>query len=569
MDRSAWQLVESFGMRAGQLADQTALITGGARGIGEELAHLLGRLGANVVIADIRPEGQAVADAISGDGRSAAFIECDLAVPDETTRVVEAVTQRFGGVDVLVNGAMRLTLAPVVATPVDEWDRTFDINLRAAFLTIQQVLPGMLERKNGVVVNMIAYEGSPLTASYAATKVGLRSLAITVAREVGPEAGVSVYAFVPGVVDTPVVRETLIPGFAAALGGSPEELERTVFAQNPGYPALMPVEHCAAALAFTIVHGAEYHGQVADPFEPLGRFGVIDLPRFEDVPSVALTAEASLPQHMREYITNVSQQNRELEARIELRTRELAAAHERFERELEVAGLIQQNFLPKSLPDLPGWRVAAFYRPARELGGDFYDVIPLPDGRIAFAVGDVTDKGAPAALVMSATCSVLRASAVRLVEPGLVLERVNEHLLPDMPEKMFVTCLYGVLDPTSGLLRFANAGHDLPYVKTADGVIELRARGMPLGLMDGMAYEEAEILLEPGDSVLLHSDGIVEAHDPARGMFGFPRLQATVAAADGGRAMIDHVLAELEAFTGAEAEQEDDITMVALERVAP
>jgi serine phosphatase RsbU (regulator of sigma subunit)/anti-sigma regulatory factor (Ser/Thr protein kinase) len=243
-----------------------------------------------------------------------------------------------------------------------------------------------------------------------------------------------------------------------------------------------------------------------------------------------------------------------------------AATRQRFEQELEVARLIQQNFLPRHLPDLPGWQIAAYYRPAREVGGDFYDVIPLPDGRVAFVVGDVTDKGVPAALVMSATRSVLRASAQRLVEPGAVLERVNDHLCPDMPEKMFVTCLYGVLDPVSGHLRFANAGHDLPYVKTAEGVVELRARGMPLGLMPGMAYEEKEATLEPGDSVLLHSDGIVEAHDPERDMFGFPRLKETVARAAGGQELIDRVLSDLEAFTGADAEQEDDITMVTLQR---
>src|SRR4051812_28848323 len=245
-----------------------------------------------------------------------------------------------------------------------------------------------------------------------------------------------------------------------------------------------------------------------------------------------------------------------------------AATRQRFEQELEVARLIQQHFLPKELPELPGWQISAYYRPAREVGGDFYDVIPLPDGRVGFVVGDVTDKGVPAALVMSATRSVLRASAQRLIEPGAVLERLNEHLCPDMPEKMFVTCLYGVLDVESGRLRFANAGHDLPYVKTANGVVELRARGMPLGLMPGMFYEEKEITLEPGDSVLLHSDGVVEAHDPERAMFGFPRLKETVAAAPGGQQLIDRVLSDLDTFTGAGAEQEDDITMVTLERSA-
>jgi serine phosphatase RsbU (regulator of sigma subunit)/anti-sigma regulatory factor (Ser/Thr protein kinase) len=243
-----------------------------------------------------------------------------------------------------------------------------------------------------------------------------------------------------------------------------------------------------------------------------------------------------------------------------------AATRQRFEQELEVARLIQQNFLPRELPDLPGWQIAAYYRPAREVGGDFYDVIPLPDGRVAFVVGDVTDKGVPAALVMSATRSVLRASAQRLIEPGVVLERVNEHLCPDMPEKMFVTCLYGVLDPGTGHLRFANACYDLPYVKTADGGVELRARGMPLGLMPGMDYEEKEATLEPGDSVLLHSDGVVEAHDPERDMFGFPRLKETMARGVGGQELIDRVLGDLEAFTGSDAEQEDDITMVTLQR---
>jgi len=245
-----------------------------------------------------------------------------------------------------------------------------------------------------------------------------------------------------------------------------------------------------------------------------------------------------------------------------------AATRQRFEHELEVARLIQHHFLPRHLPDLAGWEVAAYYRPAREVGGDFYDVIPLSDGRVAFVVGDVTDKGVPAALVMSATRSVLRATVQRLIEPGEVLRHVNDHLCPDMPEKMFVTCLYALLDPRTGVFRFANAGHDLPYVKTDSGVSELRARGMPLGLMANMTYEENETVLAAGDCVLLHSDGIVEAHSPQRDMFGFPRLKETVGDAPGGQALIDRVLAEVEAFTGPDAEQEDDITMVALQRSA-
>src|SRR5438045_6198912 len=150
-------------------------------------------------------------------------------------------------------------------------------------------------------------------------------------------------------------------------------------------------------------------------------------------------------------------------------------ARERISQELRVAQLIQQQFLPKRLPDLPGWQIAAFYRAAAEVGGDFYDFIDLPDGRVGLVVGDVTGHGVPAALVMATTRSVLRSEAPRLVAPGKVLERVNEFLHDDIPANMFVTCLYAVLDPRTGALRYANAGHDLPFVRPGPAVEELRS----------------------------------------------------------------------------------------------
>jgi serine phosphatase RsbU (regulator of sigma subunit)/anti-sigma regulatory factor (Ser/Thr protein kinase) len=241
---------------------------------------------------------------------------------------------------------------------------------------------------------------------------------------------------------------------------------------------------------------------------------------------------------------------------------------ERIEQELKVAQLIQQQFLPRELPDLPGWHVAAYYRPARAVGGDFYDFIDLPDGQVGIVVGDVTDKGVPAALVMATTHTVLRGEALRLVTPGEVLKRANELLLDEMPPNMFVTCLYAVLDPTAGRLRFANAGHNLPNLRTQDGVTELRAAGMPLGLLPGMDYEEHEAILGPGDSLLLHSDGLAEAHSPDGEMFGFPRLAKLCGERDGGEALIDLLLAELASFTGKGWEQEDDITLVTLQRRA-
>jgi serine phosphatase RsbU (regulator of sigma subunit)/anti-sigma regulatory factor (Ser/Thr protein kinase) len=244
-----------------------------------------------------------------------------------------------------------------------------------------------------------------------------------------------------------------------------------------------------------------------------------------------------------------------------------ALARQRIEQELHVARLIQQQFLPKDLPDLPGWHVAAHYQPAREVGGDFYDFLELPGGQLGVVIGDVTDKGVPAALVMATTHSILRAEAARLVAPGDVLRRANALLIEEMPPHMFVTCLFAVLDPDTGRLRYANAGQDLPYLRTAEGVVELRATGMPLGLLPDMEYEEKEVVLEPGQEVLLHSDGVVEAHSPDREMFGFPRLKRLVAEPVTGGELIDLVLADLSRFTGPGWEQEDDITLVALSRL--
>jgi hypothetical protein len=247
-----------------------------------------------------------------------------------------------------------------------------------------------------------------------------------------------------------------------------------------------------------------------------------------------------------------------------------ARERERIEQELKVARRTQEELLPKALPELNGWDFAHYYQPAREVGGDFYDFLDLEDGRLGLVVGDATSKGMPAALVMAAARSMIRALAQSLDSPGETLKRVNAALYPDTPSDMFVTCFYGVLDPESGLLRYANAGHDLPYLHHHDGdAEELRARGMPLGLMSSMGYEEKELVLEAGESVLFYSDGLVEAHDPKGEMFGFPRLRALLAEHAEERSLGEYLLEELYSFVGEGWEQEDDITLVTLRCSAP
>jgi predicted ester cyclase len=244
---------------------------------------------------------------------------------------------------------------------------------------------------------------------------------------------------------------------------------------------------------------------------------------------------------------------------------EQAQERERIEQELRVARQIQSSLLPKVTPQLYGWQLAASYKPAREVGGDFYDFLELEDGRLGLVVGDATGKGMPAALVMATTRGMLRAVAQNLDSPGEVLARVNDALYPDVPSEMFVTCFYAILDPAAGRLRYANAGHDLPYVHHhGEGTHDLLATGMPLGLMPEMSYEEKEAVLRDGESVLFYSDGLVEAHDPHYELFGFPRLGALIAKHGKERSLIDSLLAELYTFVGEGWDQEDDITLLTL-----
>jgi predicted ester cyclase len=242
---------------------------------------------------------------------------------------------------------------------------------------------------------------------------------------------------------------------------------------------------------------------------------------------------------------------------------------ERLEQELEVARRIQQASLPKEMPQLEEWQISPHYQPAREVGGDFYDFLELADGRLGVVVGDATGKGVPAALMMASTRSTLRAVAQASESPGDALRRVNDPLATDIPSNMFVTCFYAILDPKSGTLSYANAGHDLPYLWHGGDCEELRARGMPLGLMPGMSYEEKEMVLGAGETALFYSDGLVEAHDPQGEMFGFPRLRALIAEHGEERSLGDFLLEELYSFVGEGWEQEDDITLLTLRRSAP
>jgi serine phosphatase RsbU (regulator of sigma subunit)/anti-sigma regulatory factor (Ser/Thr protein kinase) len=246
----------------------------------------------------------------------------------------------------------------------------------------------------------------------------------------------------------------------------------------------------------------------------------------------------------------------------------------------DLARIIEQRLAEQPALELPGWQLTTHFRPARNVGGDFYDFIPFDDGRLGIIVGDVTDKGMPAALIMIITRSVLRAVARDLVSPGPVLAQANDLISADIPTHSFLTCTYALLDLHSGRLRYANAGHTLPYRvhrnfqrqtgrPVTAAVDELKATGMPLGLLPGLEYTEHEALLLPCETLLFHSDGIAEARNAAQEIYGFPRLRAVLERALqlSGAPLLSRVQQDLARFVGDDREPEDDISLVCLERL--
>jgi serine phosphatase RsbU (regulator of sigma subunit) len=243
---------------------------------------------------------------------------------------------------------------------------------------------------------------------------------------------------------------------------------------------------------------------------------------------------------------------------------------ERIEQELAVAQHIQKTLLPKDVPSIEGWEVAAHWQPARAVSGDFYDFIEFPDGGLGVVIADVTDKGIPAGLVMASARSILRGVSDRLRAPGQILERVNNLLAKDIPHNMFVTCLYAELDHETGALHYSNAGQNLPY-RVCDGRVEkLDATGLPLGLMPGARYDDFHTIIEPGEAVIFYSDGMIEAHSEQREMFGSQRLedilQKNVKNQMPVGQIIHTILQEMDRFTGSKNPQEDDITLVVIRR---
>jgi sigma-B regulation protein RsbU (phosphoserine phosphatase) len=242
--------------------------------------------------------------------------------------------------------------------------------------------------------------------------------------------------------------------------------------------------------------------------------------------------------------------------------------NERVDQELKVAREIQTSFLPEVCCEIPGFEVAAYWQAAREVGGDFYDFIPLPNGRMGFVVADVSDKGVPAALFMALCRALIRASAVGSTTVDEALQRANELILADASSGMFVTLLYAILDPARCKLTYVNAGHNPPILSRRDRMLLLRAKGMALGVIEDIELERQEVELAEGDVVVFYTDGVTEAINEAEEEFGQARLaQVVVENRDlAAQELIDGINEEVTAFIGGEP-QFDDFTLVVLKRL--
>jgi serine phosphatase RsbU (regulator of sigma subunit) len=241
---------------------------------------------------------------------------------------------------------------------------------------------------------------------------------------------------------------------------------------------------------------------------------------------------------------------------------------EKMDHEVRLARRIQESQLPKEAPSYPGWYFNAHWKPARTVSGDFYDFIPLPDGTLAIIIGDVAGKGIPAAMVMSNIRNILRYITLyagdkeACLSPGKVLSEVNNLMVEEPPSPYHVTCLVGILNPADGDFRLSNAGHSLPILRSEADLHTLYARGMPLGWLPDQFYEEISIKLKKDDSLILFSDGCIEAHNPKGEMFGLPRFEQIIRSCPTGPDLAAYILDSLAEFTGNGVEQEDDITLV-------
>jgi serine phosphatase RsbU (regulator of sigma subunit) len=242
---------------------------------------------------------------------------------------------------------------------------------------------------------------------------------------------------------------------------------------------------------------------------------------------------------LRRLQAELQQTNQELERRVEERTAEvvqLAVEKGQWEHELHMARGVQASFLPQETPQVPGWEFVARWRPAREVAGDYYDFIPGDEGQLSLVIADAVGKGMPAALFMVLARSIVRASLDRAPSPADGITHANRLICADASEGMFVTLFYALLDPAAGEITYVNAGHNPPLLYRSDReqLEQLESTGTVLGVIADASFEQRSARLQPGDFVVLYTDGVTDATDAQERGFGMERLQRVILDTRGG-----------------------------------
>jgi phosphoserine phosphatase RsbU/P len=245
---------------------------------------------------------------------------------------------------------------------------------------------------------------------------------------------------------------------------------------------------------------------------------------------------------------------------------------ERMDREFQLAREIQQTFLPSHMPRINGWDLDARWQTALTVGGDFYDIFRISGKKVALVIADVSDKGMPAALYMTVTRTLIRADARNTLSPAALLERVNNMLVVDAQNGMYVTAIYAILDMETGTLTYANAGHNQPLlIHGKNGRVEqLQKGGMAMAVLENNQYIDHKLVIEPGDALVLYTDGVTEQFSQDGEMFGEARLLGLLESQNGQsiRTILDNLNVILTEFRGGEPPS-DDVTLLAMRRLQP
>lgn len=432
-------------------------------------------------------------------------------------------------------------------------------------LTFQKVLREMMARDPDIKSIVVVDAEGVILAHPRVTKIGTRY-----APEEGLTPVVDPKAVAPGetiaegpssfVVSTPIVR---------TFEGEVREIGRVYISSSKG-----KIEKAISAARMQILF-------IAFLVSVLGSIAAVILSGFIVKPIKKLAAgarrigEGDLNVRVavpgRDEIGQLAATLNEMAARLAIAREELVE-QQRIARELEIARDIQQSFLPRHLPEVAQVDVAAVCRSATEVGGDYFDLIPLDARRIGVAIADVAGKGVPGLLVMAVVRTVLRAEARTHVSPREVLIRANDIIAPDIRRGMFVTVLYGVLDVARRTFTFANAGHNPLVVVRKEGAIPyevIKTQGRPVGFMLGAFFddrlEEMTVMLEEGDVLFAYTDGVLDAYNEAGEQFGTDRLLEILTERRGAapQELVDEVVARLTTFVGGQPQQ-DDITLVAV-----